>query len=121
MIQLLIVRYLTSSDYLIDNFNHLSGVKCYAVFKEKQPNWLEILKTHSELTNSKRTLTTIQTRNRRFNTYTSVLCALALNASNLSGFETLIVTVGNCVHEDTGLCKVYASPGAETVSDFALR
>ena len=61
VIQLLIVRYLTSSDYLIDNFNHLSGVKCYAVFKEKQPNWLEILKTHSELTNSKRTLTTIQT------------------------------------------------------------
>ena len=100
--------------------SHLSGAKCYAVFKEEQPNWLEILKTHTELVNSKKTLTTIQSRNCRFNTHTSGLCSLALNASNLSGFETLIVTVGNCVHEDAGLCKVYASPGAETVSTFHL-
>ena len=79
-----------------------------------------MVRDNTELVNSRKTLTTIQSRNRRFNTHMSGLCSLALNASNLSGFETLIVTVGNCVHEDAGLCKVYASPGAKTVSIFHL-
>ena len=91
------------------------GAECFRKFKETQPNWLELLHTYNDLHKSEKTLTTIQTRNRLFQAHAASLKSLALNASN-SGFETLIVTVGNCLHEDAGLCNVYVSPGAEGVS-----
>ena len=91
------------------------GAECFRKFKETQPNWLELLHTYNDLHKSEKTLTTIQTRNCLFQAHAASLKSLALNASN-SGFETLIVTVGNCLHEDAGLCNVYVSPGAEGVS-----
>ncbi|KIJ95320.1 hypothetical protein K443DRAFT_65817, partial [Laccaria amethystina LaAM-08-1] len=87
--------------------------QCFKTFKETQPNWLELLHTYNNLVKSEKTLTTIQTRNRRFQAHINSLKSLALAASNSAGFETLIVTVGNCLHEDAGLCNVYVSPGAE--------
>lgn len=92
------------------------GAECFKKFKETQPNWLELLHTYNDLNKSEKTLTTIQTRNRRFQAHVAALKSLALTASSSSGFETLIVTVGNCIHEDAGLCNIYVSPGAEGVS-----
>lgn len=97
----------------------LLGAQCFKKFKETQPNWLELLHTYNDLNKSEKTLTTIQTRNRRFQAHANSLKSLALTASSSAGFETLIVTVGNCVHEDAGLCMVYVSPGAERVSVFS--
>jgi hypothetical protein len=95
------------------------GAQCFKTFKETQPNWLELLHTYNNLVKSEKTLTTIQTRNRRFQAHINSLKSLALAASNSAGFETLIVTVGNCLHEDAGLCNVYVSPGAEGVSGYS--
>jgi len=94
----------------------LIGAECFKKFKETQPNWLELLHAYNDLHKSEKTLTTIQTRNRRFQAHVASLKSLALTASNSSGFETLIVTVGNCLNEDSGLSNVYVSPGAEDVS-----
>ena len=92
------------------------GAECFKKFKETQPNWLELLHTCNDLNKSEKTLTTIQTQNRQFQAHVATLKTLALTASSSSGFGTLIVTVGNCIHEDAGLCNVYVSPGAEGVS-----
>jgi hypothetical protein len=58
---------------------------------------------------------TINNRTRKFDALVRKFKSLAKNASAKDGFESLIVVIGNSIHEDTGLTELYLSPGADKV------
>lgn len=59
---------------------------------------------------------TLLERSRQFRKEQKNLTARAEDAALRFGFESLIVMVGNCIHEDAGLHFVSVTSGAENVS-----
>lgn len=58
---------------------------------------------------------TINSCTRKFDGLVRKFRSLAKNASARDGFESLLVLVGNSIHEDMGLTELYVSLGADKV------
>ena len=93
------------------------GRTCWVAFKVKyKENVLDFLETQIELLKTAQAQTLAQ-HCHEFKKFWLKMEKTALEGSG-NGFETIFVTVRNCVNEDTSLAKVWCSSGVEGVGTF---